>query len=123
MKLKTWITRISKAFYTRLVSTRFNFSEQKLTFVRWLNYRVAKTSMGEVPPIWIRIVYFILFPLHWSYTKQSQVKYDFSFDTYTIRGVELSSGIIDALSRDAEKGMVIKIIKTENGIVTCERLS
>ena len=51
MKLKQWITRISKAFYTRLVSTRFFYFERTGASVNWWiwEYDINRQSKEKTP--------------------------------------------------------------------------
>jgi hypothetical protein len=105
------------------VTCRFSWERTRYTFLRWLNYKVAKTEVGTIPPKWIRILHFVLFPLHGFYAKQTQVHYSIPLDYYTIRGVKIAAGLFDAISRDAEQNAKFKFIKNESGIVTLERLS
>jgi hypothetical protein len=102
------------------MKNKFLWEEYRYTFLRWLNYKVAKTEVGTVPPKWIRILHSILFPLHYLYARQAQVHFGFLNDYYTIRGVKISAGLFDAFSKDAEEGVVFKFIKNENGIITLE---
>jgi hypothetical protein len=123
MKNKTNKSAETLPFRVGAVSSHFYWEEIRYTFLRWLNYKVAKTEIGTIPPKWIRILHFVLFPLHGFYEKQSQVHFQFHNDCYIIRGVKISAGLIDAISRDAEQNVKFKFIKNENGIVTLEHLS
>lgn len=105
------------------ISKSCTWEELRYTFLRWLNYKVAKTELGAIPPRWIRIIHFILFPLHGLYARQTQVHYALPLDYYTIRGVKIAAGLFDAISRDAEKGVKFKFIKNEDGIVTLEKIN
>lgn len=99
----------------------FSWETARYTLLRWLSYKVAKTEIGTIPPRWIRLLHCILFPLHGLYAKQTQVHYSMQFDCYTIRGVVISSSVLDAISHDAERNTVFKFIRNENGVVMLER--
>lgn len=81
----------------------FKWENARYTFLRRLRYKVAKTNPGTVAPKWIKIIHFILFPLHGFYAKQAQVQYDFLHDVYIIRGVKISGLFLDRLSCNAKK--------------------
>lgn len=76
----------------------------RIRFVRWINVRIGKTQLGKVAPKWIRVIYWVLFPLRWLYAKQSQIRYSFERDTYTIDGVEIHFDFICELPNLAKNG-------------------
>lgn len=108
-----------------IMDIKFSYSWERLRYslLRGLDTYVAKTEIGTIPPRWIRILHFVLFPLHSIYESQSQVHYSLMSNYYTIRGVKISAEFFDRVSIDAEKGIVFKFVKNENGIITLERAS
>lgn len=121
--MKNSIKALKQAWHKTRVTCRFSWEDTRYTFLRWLNYKVAKTEVGTVPPKWVRILHFVLFPLHGFYARQSQVHFAFPSDYYTIRGVKIAAGLFDAISRDAEQNVNFRFVKNEEGVVTIERLS
>lgn len=121
--MKISIKALKKAWHKTSVTCRFSWEDLRYSFLRWLNYKVAKTEIGAIPPRWVRILHFVLFPLHGFYARQSQVHFSFPSDYYTIRGVKIAAGLFDAISMDAEQNVKFKFVKNEEGIATLERLS
>lgn len=121
--MKSSVKASKQAWHKTLFNCRFSWEDTRYTILRWLNYKVAKTEPGTVSPKWIRILHFVLFPLHGFYARQSQVHFSFPSECYTIRGVKVSAGLFDAISRDAERNVKFRFVKNEDGIVTIQLLS
>lgn len=64
---------------------------------------------GTVAPKWIKVVYWILFPLNGFYQRQSGMKYNPLTNMYTIMGQEYSGEIFHFLTRAASQGMRFRL--------------
>jgi len=92
-------------------------------FLYWLSDRVFKTPEGEIMPPAMRFIFHLLFPLHWLYARQSEVKYEPVHDTYTIRGVKISGAYIQLLQGAFRSGELFRFHHNDLFGVTIERVS
>ena len=70
---------------------------KRMRFLQWINRWLFKTKEGVKPSKTAMFLYHVLFPFNFFYEKQSGIKYDVYSDVYTIRGVEITGGVFDAL--------------------------
>lgn len=78
-------------------------------FLRYLN-KISNTLEGSIPPKWVRILRYVLFPLHWFYANQSGIKYDYATNIYTIRGIEFSGQLLEAFGDAKNNGLKFQLI-------------
>jgi len=71
----------------------------------------------------MRFAFRALFPLHWLYAQQSEVKYESLYDTYTIRGVKISGAYIQLLQGAFRSGELFRFHHNDLFGVTIERVS
>jgi hypothetical protein len=98
----------------------------RYNFLRWLR-KIVKVPEGAVPPKWIKVVYYCLFPLNFFYLKQSNIKYDIETDIYTIQGMRFTGAVFKHLQDESNIGTWLEItsITIEDGIkcVTIKKLT
>ncbi len=51
---------------------------------------ISKTPPENIAPKWIKVIYYILFPLNWLYERQSNIKYDPLTGSFDLMGVHLT---------------------------------
>lgn len=62
----------------------------KWRFIHYLRDNISKTPPEMMSPKWIKVVYYILFPLNWLYEKQSNIKYDPLTGSFDLMGLHLT---------------------------------
>lgn len=92
-------------------------------FLYWLNDKVFRVPEGEIMPPAMRFVFHLLFPLHWLYARQSEVKYEPLYDTYTIRGVKISGAYIRLLQGGFQEGKIYRFHHSDQHGVLIERVT
>lgn len=64
---------------------------KRFKFLQWLSCVVFKTPIGTIPCRFVRIVKNILFPLHYFYQKQSNIRWDVYSNRYYFAGMEFTA--------------------------------
>lgn len=114
--------KLMMLFLTRKEKNKMNKWEYaRFRFIRWLNVKIAKTQLGEFPPKWIRIIHWSLFPLRWVYANQSQIRYSFERDTYTIDGIEIHFDFICELPYLAKNEIPVIFVEDRFGGITIRK--
>ena len=91
--------------------------------LRWLTFKVFKTPKNQVPNKFVRLVHFLLFPLHFLYERNSQVHFDQVSMIYTIRGVKISAAFFDMIRSKEHDGSAFIFFKDQFGVTTIERIN
>ncbi len=77
----------------------------------WLKYNLTNRSDAEIPPKWLRVLYYILFPLRWYINNNTDMSFDYSRLIYTIRGIKITSEVFENFEQLAEKETTLKFSK------------
>lgn len=63
---------------------------KRAKFIYWLSNSIFKTELGAIPCRFVRVVKNILFPLHYYYQKQSNIRWDIYTNRYYFAGMEFT---------------------------------
>jgi len=97
--------------------------KKRYKFLIWLRTKIFKVPEGGMSPKFIIIIQHILFPLHYFYTKQANVRFDYKTDTYFIRGTKISGNVFDFLNSECNEGRLFRFVKLEkDGAITLQSI-
>jgi hypothetical protein len=85
---------------------------KRVLFLRWL-CRLAKVPEFQLPPKWILVIQYILFPIRTIGLKYTPIKWDPPTNIYEIDGVKISGQVLKFLGRSAKDGEIFKFIKRD----------
>ena len=87
-------------------------------FIRFLRL-INGIPEGAFNPLWITVIYHILFPVQWWFYKVTGVQYEARYDTYVIRGIRLTGEVFEMFK--GEVGSRFEVVKSVDGLVTIRR--
>lgn len=96
--------------------------DKRLLFLNWLNRKVFNTKEGCISPKFVRVCYYILYPLNWAYEKQSGIRYDIMYDVYHINGKKFTGQFFSMLSNEANNKTRVELT-IENDAITMKPIN
>lgn len=76
---------------------------------------------SEIPPKWLKFIYYVLFPTHYIIDNQEFLRYDVFGNRFYIFGQKYSEDMMYFLSnQEPNSNLWFRVIKREDGVITLE---
>jgi len=86
-------------------------------------HKIFRKPEGEVMNKFCRGLYIVLYPLKYSYEKQSGLRYDFLRNCYFIDEIRYSVDIFKWFGKSAKDGELFMFVNRKDGVLTIKSIA